>query len=160
MQIHSNKQKLTVHDTSRSNNIILFIRALHHQQSHDTIQRSLYDMYHDKGLHWISSRNNLVKQLFIKHCICYSGITNYRQSRQLTSALWRASLTVPQYNIGNIICCICTPHQVKYSDCLHLVFKPINNNVLVLIHLCCIVLILIQVHLNKLECRGKVNLFQ
>ncbi len=77
MQIHSNKQKLTVHDTikiwlilkSRSNKIILFIRALHHQQSHDTIQRPLYDTYHDKGLHWISPLNNLVKQLFIKHCM-------------------------------------------------------------------------------------------
>ncbi len=27
-----------------------------------------------------------------------------------------------------------TPHQVKYSDCLHLVFKPINNNVHILIN--------------------------
>ncbi len=32
-----------------------------------------------------------------------------------TSALWRAPITVPQNNIGgNSICCICTPHQVKY----------------------------------------------
>ncbi len=47
--------------------------AVYHQQSHDTIrimiQRPRYDTYHDTGLHWISPQKNLVKQLFIKHCI-------------------------------------------------------------------------------------------
>ncbi len=74
----------------------------------------------------------------------YRTSANYWQSRQLTSALRRASITVPQYSIGNVMCfmfTLCTPHQVKYSDCLHLVFKPINNNVLILINLYCTVLI-------------------
>ncbi len=49
-----------------------------------------------------------------------------------------------EYNIGNGICLMFTldtPHQVQYSDCLHLVFKPINNNVLVITNLDCNVLI-------------------
>ncbi len=48
----------------------------------------------------------------------------------MTSALLRAYITVPQYKIGNGICLMFTlssPHQVKYSDCLHLLFKPIND---------------------------------
>ncbi len=40
-----------------------------HDTIHITIQRPRYDTYHDTGLHWISPQNNLVKQLFIKHCI-------------------------------------------------------------------------------------------
>ncbi len=55
-------------------------------------------------------------------------------------------LCAPWHNIGNGACLMFTlgtPHQLKYSDCLHLVFKPINNNVLVLINLYCNVLILI-----------------
>ncbi len=58
-------------------------------------------------------------------------------------------ITAPQYNIGNGICfmfTLGTPHQVQYSDCLHLVFMPINNNVLVLIDLYCNVLILIYIY--------------
>ncbi len=46
-----------------------------------TIQRPRYDTYHDTGLHLISPQNNLVKQLFIKHCILWA-VANY-----LTSAL-------------------------------------------------------------------------
>ncbi len=52
----------------------------------------------------------------------------------------------PKVHIGNgiyFMFTLGTPYQVKYSDCLHLVFKPINDNVLVLIHLYCNVLILI-----------------
>ncbi len=51
---------------------------------------------------------------------------------------------------------LCTLHQVQYSDCLHLVFKPINNNVLVLIHLYCNELILI--YYNNLNIAGILSL--
>ncbi len=49
------------------------------------------------------------------------------------------------------------PHQVKYSDCLHLVFKTINNNVLILINLYCNVLILIYLK-NHLNIAGRLSL--
>ncbi len=80
------------------------------------------------------------------------AVANYRQSRQLPSALWSASITLPQYNIGNDICfmfTLGTPHEVKYSDCFQLVFKPIINNVLVLIYLYnVLILIYLKNHLN------------
>ncbi len=138
---------VTIHRRIDISNTALGTSAVYHQQRYDT--------YHDTEA-TIASRYgtalNFTSEEFRKNsCLLntayYRAIANYRQSRQLTSALWRASIIVPQYNIGNGICLMFTlgtPHQVKYSDYLHLVFNVlINNNVLVLINFCCNVLILI-----------------
>ncbi len=112
-------------------NFYSILVAVYHQQSHDTIRITIRDCPEFQNSCLLSTAY-------------YRTSANYWQSRQLTSALRRASITVPQYSIGNVMCfmfTLCTPHQVKYSDCLHLVFKPINNNVLVLINLYCTVLI-------------------
>ncbi len=49
-----------------------------------------------------------------------------------------------------------THHHVQYSDCLHLVFKAINN-VLILIYVYCNVLILIYFK-NHLNIDGRLSL--
>ncbi len=57
--------------------------------------------------------------------------------------------TTVGYNVSNVVCfmsILFTRHQVQYSECLHLVFSPINNNVRLLIHLYCNVLILVGYH--------------
>ncbi len=53
------------------------------------------------------------------------------------------------------MCTLGTPHQVQYSDYLHLVFKPMNINVLILIHLYCNVLNILN---NNLNIAGRLSL--